>query len=636
MSEPETHNLSAEYESYEGHVAVPDWTVMVYLAGDNNLSANSIAILQDLEAINHDDNIRVLAGYDPNTPLSKGARYLEIHRHYHHGGARMKWPLHNDMVAPRPMVVSPDFCNENPATIQPVYEPTAREGLSRFLDWALKYPSKRRILILFGHGTLIAGNTFLADTNPPSFLNLKDFARIMRRYFGKQPLDILACDNCVMNGIEAGYELRNYVDYMIGSQSLMLAMGWPFRKIIEAVQRHPKDSSRRISRRILTVCARNLIDFSLMERSTEQAVIDLTKFRRVGLRNTIRKLADALKAGLAYDHETGRILYPEIVDAVRLARLDAQSFWDETFVDLYDFCFQLMRRCNRFGPSELAFIADYNLNLLKNTTVGDGNDQADKERKVILGETVRGKLLGEIADACHEVLILFRGRWPDPAWRRGLVPFAYYVCPQLQYSHGLSIYFPWVLPEDPITFEPVVDYEYQHVIRDYHLKTSFDHYKEYSFANSAGTDWAGFLVQFFKATLRNVRLVDYDYTTRWSATTFKQNEDFWFYKEEPSSDERVSPAVNLQKTSSDTGEQDDLPRVRIKNYPRRFYLSPEDCRRKEIHEDAGSSAESNDGSAALRVSYLGWNIRGLVAEVVEYYPPGPDDDEDRQRQSDTD
>jgi hypothetical protein len=54
-----------------------EWLVMVYAAGDNNLSANSIALMQDLEAANHIEEVRVLAAFDSATPIPQGARYLE-------------------------------------------------------------------------------------------------------------------------------------------------------------------------------------------------------------------------------------------------------------------------------------------------------------------------------------------------------------------------------------------------------------------------------------------------------------------------------------------------------------------------------------------------------------------------------
>jgi len=78
----------------------PLWTIMVYIAGDNNLSANSISILQELEETSRNCDVRVLAGYDSSAPFHKGARYLEIQHRRYQAQYGMNWGLHNDMVYP--------------------------------------------------------------------------------------------------------------------------------------------------------------------------------------------------------------------------------------------------------------------------------------------------------------------------------------------------------------------------------------------------------------------------------------------------------------------------------------------------------------------------------------------------------
>ena len=620
----------------------PKWTIMVYIAGDNNLSANSIAIMQELEAAAAHPDVRVLACYDSNAPLSKGARYLEIkHRRYVRpssgGHYPMNWGLHNDMVYPDGhMVTSPDFCNDDPASIEPVYEPTAKEGLSRFLKWALRHHrADRHMLILFGHGVLVAGNTFLGDTNPPSFLRLPDFVRILKTHFGaagdtsprpKPHLDILACDNCVMNAVEAAYEIRYQVDFMIGSQDLMLAVGWPFRKIIEVVQRNPNARTNTIARRILKACARRLLDYTLMERSTEQAVCDLRKLRDNRLKNAIKSLADALKDGLRTDR-MGRVCYPEIRDAVRLARLEAQSYWDETFVDLYDFCELLLKRSGKYVARQTEWFSIFENRLLHSQpgtdaeNTGEFVSSPDSITDWFLTHTTAGPIWDRIKTACIAVLDQFMTRQTDGTVRKDVVPYSYYVCPDLQYSHGLSIYFPWTLPNTPIIFEPGTG-SGPYSAEDYQLKTAFDEYKEYGFPSCAGTDWVGFLVQFFKATLRNVRMVDSCYKDARQGTLIYTRQ---------ANAERVTPPANLQKSGPDTGEQDDAPRARIKNYPRRFYLSPEDCKHRCPPYEVPAGNEANCGQPAGDtdsitetytncVPYLGWRIRGIVAQVIGLPP----------------
>lgn len=576
----------------QGQPPVHKWTVMIYLADDNNLSANSIAIMQELEAAVHDDDVQVLACFDSNTPRPKGSRYLEIHRRRGQDeDTGMAWELHNDLVVPDERdheTFAPDFCNPDLSAVHAVQEPVAAEGLARFLNWAMKkHRGEKQMLILFGHGTAVAGQTFLIDDNPPSFLRLEELGRILGEHFGgaaHNRLDILACNNCVMNGIETAYELKDQVEFMIGSQGLMLALGWPYRKIIEAVVKGKDEFADIVALELLKVCARNLLDFSLMDRSLEQAVCDLTKFGEDGnIIANVKGLATVLQKALETDGE-GKLLHPQACDAVRLARLQAQSFWDETFVDLYDFC-ELLLEQGREAVRQQKL-------LLTGLELGDQKDSALAQ----FDSLPEVKLFEEIGKSCLAVL----------SDMGEAVPEAYYIGSELQYSHGLSIYFPWTLPEETFFHEPVlVEGEQRGAAKFYELKTMFDIYKKYRFAETDVSGWADFLVSFFKATLRNVRRFDNKYDRNDNPMTLDSIS--------MTNDENAFP-VTLQKSSSDTGKVGDCTCPKIKNYPRRNYLSPADC----VNKTDGMSIAQRKGqfSKGKEVSYLGWNVRGLVAKVI--------------------
>lgn len=630
--------------------ARPKWLVMIYLAGDNNLSPNSIAILQELEAANPPyADVRVVACFDSNTPRPRGARYVEINRSANNGPIPC-WYLHNDLVPfnelPGHPVTAPNFCDPDPENQTPISEPVAKEGLSRFLDFALRnHPADKYMLILFGHGSAVAGNTFLVDDNPPSFLRLRDFAEVLARHFDDRPgtpkptLDILACDNCMMNGIEIAYQLRRQVKYVLGSQGLMLTVGWPFRKLIKAIVNNPTDSPRRIARRMLRVCARNLVDFSLMDRSSEQAVCDLTTLRHDrNVVTAVRKLVAAMCEGLEFD-DCGRVIYPAVRDAIRLARLEAQSYWGETFVDLYDFCELLLRQCNealrRQVELQRIIIADQMKRAIptKQPAAPEGQDREATARfetgpasvkELLLRLDPVLKIFEEIARRCQEVLAEI-SEFGDKRFVRR----SYYVGPDSQYSHGLSIYFPWTLPQNPIIFEPTDKTSGGrsgggYGLRepgDYTFKTAFDEYKEYEFTKCNAGNWATFLERFFRATLRNVRRFDFSYKESTGDDSRVFFDDFPIKGDAPPF---IPPgAIDLQKSSSSTGDEDDCACPTVKNYPRRFYLSPEDCQRKcrlpgedkpEPERDPKCDPRNEDKDYC--VSYLGWNVTGLVASVV--------------------
>ncbi len=611
---------------------LPKWTIMIYLAGDNNLSANSIAIMQELEAAAYSEDVRVLACFDSNTPLPKGARYLEINYGRRRPGPKVRWGLHDDMARLRHIVVSPDLCGDDPISATPAYEPTAKVGLDRFLYWALRrHPAKRYMLILFGHGEAVAGNTFLADKNPPSFLRLPDFGKVLKKHFGgrKRKLSILACDNCVMNGIEAAFELRHQVDYMLGSQGLMLAVGWPYRKIINRVVESVKcpwpQRTINIAEAVLKVCARNLLDFALMERSSEQSLCNLNRLNDYpNVVGAVRKLALKLEEGLETDR-WGKLKYPIVADVVRLARLQAQAYWNETFVDLYDFCELLMNACNNGLKQTMGLFESLPLDLSQSASsnLRFATLSAEQQRNATLKELALRwppmALLDEIRCRCQDVLNYFRR--PDkgsPQPEQYLVPNSYYICPELQYSHGLSVYFPWTMPENPIIFDPV---DNKVEPEDYYLKTAFDEYKGYGFAKCEGGNWANFLLAFFKATLRNVRLFDFEYKEAGIGdSTFIRQE---LRKEDSASVisfNTYANAIDLNKSSSDVDSENACDCPTIKNYPRRFYLSPQDCLNR--CRDDGRPVQTDAEHHGVCVNYLGWNFPPLLRDVIDC-PPWP-------------
>ncbi len=506
----------------------------------------------------------------------------------------MNWAIHNDLIPPDDRghgIIAPNFCGDkNQDRAKASSSTVATDGLSRFIGWALdNYPADRYMLITFGHGGAVAGQTFLATDRPASFLTLTDFGKVLAKFFGRKygrpQLDLLACDNCVMNGLETAFEIREQTDFMLGSQDLMLAVGWPYEKIINAIVDKPGRATKDIAGKILEVCARSLLDFTLMDRSSEQAVCDLTTLQgEPNIIAALHELVSTLRGGLKFEPKKlgknkGELVlrYPTICDAIKLARLEAQAFWGETFVDLYDFCERLMWKCDQ--------LVQANATLM--TELGRGTQTRFAPEQFRSTEQIQA--LKEIALRCKAVLREVER----------MVTCSYYIGSDLQYSHGLSVYFPWTLPEKPYFFSRVNQGP------DLQLKTAFETYKGYQFATPSG--WADFLEDFFRATLRKVRRANRQFSVRGDAESADLGLiDFTL------TDSSNAVAINLQKSSSDTGKNDDCTCPPIKNYPRRNYLAPADCARRT--DEAGQMKRGANQQEP--VSYLGWNVRGLVAKVI--------------------
>ncbi|MCA1621214.1 MAG: clostripain-related cysteine peptidase [Acidobacteria bacterium] len=385
------------------------------------------------------------------------------------------------------------------------------ESLGAFLKFcAQKYPANRYMLFILGHGVVVGNDIFLFDANPGdddgggeedapatpaaagngngaagtpgvgeggdkngdkrdrrrprnslALLDLRGRLEQFRKDIGEgSKFELLSFHSCSMSGVEVAYELQDTAHYMLASQGPAFVGSWPYRQILlrvfngldaAAAAERSSPTDAEVKATILDIfgdVARNSFDFQLAGYSFDVALCDLTKAR--DLQKPIDDLARALMVGLGgemskADLEGGVPLARELM---LLAHWDAQSFWQENYTDLYDFCYRLRRRCALLYPE------------LK---------ESSPERVAIL-------------DACEEVMkVLEKGTQGDDD---RLIVRAEFVGDEYQYSHGLSIFFPWAQPDGPF-FGKV--------------------YGEYRLIKEKETAWAAFLDSYFEKTLRATR-----------------------------------------------------------------------------------------------------------------------------------
>jgi hypothetical protein len=172
----------------------------------------------------------------------------------------------------------------------------------------------------------------------------------------------------------------------------------------------------------------NSYDFQLAGYSFDLSLCDLKKVKKVTA--PLKRLSKALTSALSDAVARSCIL---------LAHWDAQSYWQESYADLYDFCYRLDKRCADTG--------------------------------VKTNEALQAIQIG-----CADVKRVLEQGDDQLVVRSGTAGPAY------QYSHGLSVFFPWSRPA-PDSFWP-------------------DEYRDYIFSE---TGWQEFLVQYFIQTMRQPR-----------------------------------------------------------------------------------------------------------------------------------
>lgn len=392
-----------------------DWTVMVYLAGDNNLTDECTYSLTEMKKAEPGNRVNIIAQFDPRDPLIPTQRY------------KIKMDDQSGSLAADIIDSSVDSDTGDPET------------LIDFITFCIKnYAADHYMVVLAGHGGGIERNFLLKDESSGgslTILKLKEvFKTIHERHKGKDGkglvIDIVGMDVCLMSMAEICYELRRYVQILVGCESYSPAAGWPYRQIFDRLgnlanmtpqlpgRTRGQDVQSKLATAIVEEFANFYADYSLGGLSVDSSAMNL---RNVGkLKNLVKELAEALSAEL-----TNPATKDKFKDAIVLAHWEAQSYNGEMFADLYDFCDCLQQRYDT----------------------------------------------GQVAEASREVM-----EFIEPPH---FVLKSCYSGPAFQYSHGVSIYFPWA-----------------EVIPDY---------GNLSFAKDTGSGWGKFLEIYTTETRREPR-----------------------------------------------------------------------------------------------------------------------------------
>ncbi len=176
---------------------------------------------------------------------------------------------------------------------------------------------------------------------------------------------------------------------------MLLADAFP-----DEIARTPKTNIQKMLVKIFYYCLYNSSDFILAGYSFDLCLCDLRKI--TDLEDALQTLVEKLIAGVSMKDSLEQ-------EAILLAHWKSQSYWEEHYTDLFDFCFCLHQRCKALA------------------------DKSD--------------LLQEIVTACEAVMAKLE-KGDD-----NLIVRSAFAGPAYQYSNGLSVFFPWAKPERTIIDE---------------------------------------------------------------------------------------------------------------------------------------------------------------------------------------
>jgi Clostripain family len=223
-------------ESAAQSVKPRPWTVMVYMAADNDAALDAIAV-RDIREMERGANGDADVVVQINRAWPDSFQCYEIRK------------AKNGQRLGQSVLIRPD--DDTNDTADDTSNMGKADSLTQFLEWAVvKYPAHRYFLVLWGHSYGLGFGRDHGDA-----LTMKELKTALERFREKRlgvikkydelatepasdgRLDLLGANACAMSYVESAYELKDSAQYMVASQISVPFAGWPYESILKRIGR---------------------------------------------------------------------------------------------------------------------------------------------------------------------------------------------------------------------------------------------------------------------------------------------------------------------------------------------------------------------------------------------------------------
>jgi hypothetical protein len=482
-------------------------TVMCFFGSDNNLSPLLISQVKAIKEAGYEPHTDVLVRFDPNERSAPtrlyhvNAKRRELDDKNNHvliGDDRNPFVrnMAEDIVDPKSIAMSDSKpCSKEMKKELETSEDDevdAVQSLDNFVGYCLEnYPADHYLLFLTGHGMIVGNDAFLPDDTSRTGISLTQLGTVLSKFKDfPGALELVGLHSCSMSSVEIAYELKGIANYVIGSQGTSFVGSWPYRQLLKkifAVVDDAKDGPieiKELVEKLFSLSLYNSSDFMMAGYSADMSLCNLSPGLidafTLSMQELIKLLIAAMPAGSQISGQNGDRdpIKDLIVSLVTKAHSESQSYWGENYTDLYDFCDCLTQACDRITQ----VVPNEAVTALRTAS-----------------NNVKGKL---------ETI-------PSPDRNRrfdNLVVRSEYFGWKFQYSHGLSIYFPW---SEPLEVENVTETPstvvrqpgQSSVATKAKSDSTMERYRGYKFnqAFKPGPSWFDFLKAYFECTQRQLR-----------------------------------------------------------------------------------------------------------------------------------
>ena len=212
----------------------PGWTILVYMAADNNLARFGVEDLDEME----------LAPTDPEVQVVVQAEFSPVDLQYSPcPSCQAPRTFRYRVQGTGDRQVGPD----GPVEVIGNRDMTQAASLREFLAWGREqYPAERYALILWNHG---GGYKGLIEDKTSAGSAWMPLTTLRQGLTGGPPLDVIDFDMCLMGSADVLELIRGTARVVVFSQDVEPGTGNPYAEIIRAVQVDPSASPQAVASR---------------------------------------------------------------------------------------------------------------------------------------------------------------------------------------------------------------------------------------------------------------------------------------------------------------------------------------------------------------------------------------------------
>jgi hypothetical protein len=318
-----------------------DWTIMLYMDGDNDLEAWAITDFYELAEVGSTVDVNVVAQFDRAVGYANSdGDWTDCKRFYVTAG-----------MTPTPGNALASLGETNMGDPQ---------TLKDFVIWAIgQYPAEKYALVLRSHGWLTGVG---ADSSHAyDWLTSTELRTALQQVATATgtSLDVLAMQSCMSGSVEMAYQLSEVVEVLVVSEEVTSSLlGYPYDAILAELVADP---------------TMNATEFAMVvfNQYVLLNAVHTDHFLTLSVLNTTRVAEEVFPAISSLATNLNGLLPAYCHEVLEIARQSATGFTNPTWRDIHDLCEILVARTS---DAATATAAQNVLNALPSALLAEWHD----------------------------------------------------------------------------------------------------------------------------------------------------------------------------------------------------------------------------------------------------------------------